>query len=337
MKWVEITIVTTEEASEAVSEMLSQLGADGIAVSDPFEIARIIEDPASLTYADEGFIESLGTDVTVKAYFAEEDDGIHLVPKNEDGDNFAIATGNAVNKILPLDETLSLISSKLQEMSQYLPVGEGLKEHRYVEDVDWANEWKKDYTSFRISDRVIICPSWEEAQTKEDDIVVKLDPGSAFGTGTHETTSMCAKILDGMVTSEDKILDLGTGSGILSIICDKLGAGKIEAIDIDPLAVDVARENCIINGCEDIDCYAGELKDAKASDYSIVVANIIADIIAAIASDVPSKLKEGGRFVCSGIINTKKEKVEQALKDAGFTILEKHEKNDWMAYVCALT
>ena len=337
MKWVEITIVTTEEASEAVSEMLSQLGADGIAVSDPFEIARIIEDPASLTYADEGFIESLGTDVTVKAYFAEEDDGIHLVPKNEDGDNFAIATGNAVNKILPLDETLSLISSKLQEMSQYLPVGEGLKEHRYVEDVDWANEWKKDYTSFRISDRVIICPSWEEAQTKDDDIVVKLDPGSAFGTGTHETTSMCAKILDGMVTSEDKILDLGTGSGILSIICDKLGAGKIEAIDIDPLAVDVARENCIINGCEDIDCYAGELKDAKASDYSIVVANIIADIIAAIASDVPSKLKEGGRFVCSGIINTKKEKVEQALKDAGFTILEKHEKNDWMAYVCALT
>ncbi len=337
MKWVEITIVTTEEASEAVSEMLSQLGADGIAVSDPFEIARIIEDPASLTYADEGFIESLGTDVTVKAYFAEEDDGIHLVPKNEDGDNFAIATGNAVNKILPLNETLSLISSKLQEMSQYLPVGEGLKAHRYVEDVDWANEWKKDYTSFRISDRVIICPSWEEAQTKEDDIVVKLDPGSAFGTGTHETTSMCAKILDGMVTSEDKILDLGTGSGILSIICDKLGAGKIEAIDIDPLAVDVARENCIINGCEDIDCYAGELKDAKASDYSIVVANIIADIIAAIASDVPSKLKEGGRFVCSGIINTKKEKVEQALKDAGFTILEKHEKNDWMAYVCALT
>ena len=137
--------------------------------------------------------------------------------------------------------------------------------------------------------------------------------------------------------SSKKILDLGTGSGILSIICDKLGAGKIEAIDIDPLAVDVARENCIINGCEDIDCYAGELKDAKASDYSIVVANIIADIIAAIASDVPSKLKEGGRFVCSGIINTKKEKVEQALKDAGFTILEKHEKNDWMAYVCALT
>jgi len=340
MRWVEITIVTTEEASEAISEMLSQLGADGIAVSDPFEIARIIEDPASLTYADEGFIDSLGTDVTVRAYFAEEDDGIHLVPKNDasmDPDSIGMLTGNVVNKVLPLNETLALIDSKIKDMGQYLPVGEGLKDHRYVEDVDWANEWKKDYTSFRISDRVIICPSWEEADTKPSDIVVKLDPGSAFGTGTHETTSMCAKILDSLITKDDKILDLGTGSGILSIICDKLGAGKIEAIDIDPLAVDVARENCVTNGCEDIDCYAGELKDAKSNDYSIIVANIIADIIAAIACDVPSKLAEGGKFVCSGIINTKKEKVEKALAEAGFTILEQHEKNDWMAYVCALT
>ncbi len=339
MQWIEITITTTEDASDAICEMLSQIGADGIAVSDPYEIARIIEDPDSLAYADEGYIESLGSDVTVKAYFAEFDDGVRLGPKNEeyvDPNGVGMIYGNIADKTMPAKDALKLIEDKLAEIGQFLPVGQGLTGHRYVQDKDWENEWKKDYTSFEISDRVLICPSWEEAEVKEGQIVVKLDPGSAFGTGTHETTSMCAEILDKLVKPEDKILDLGTGSGILAIICDKLGAGHVEAVDIDRLAVDVAEDNCRNNDCADIDCYTGELKDAKNSDYTLIVANIIADIIAAIAPDVPARLAPGGKFVCSGIINTKKDKVEAALAAAGFTILEKHEKNDWMAYICTL-
>ena len=180
----------------------------------------------------------------------------------------------------------------------------------------------------------MICPSWEEAEVKEGQIVVKLDPGSAFGTGTHETTSMCAEILDKLVKPEDKILDLGTGSGILAIICKKLGAGDVDAVDIDKLAIDVAVENCALNDCADINCYVGELKDVKDSGYDIIVANIIADVIAAIACDIPSKLAPDGKFICSGIINTKKERVEKALAEAGFTIVRVEEKNDWMAYEC---
>lgn len=337
MQWVEITIVTTEDASDAICEMLAQVGADGIAVADPFEIARIIEDPDSLAYADEGYIDSLGTDVTIRAYFAEFDDGIRLGPKSEeyiDPQGVGNIYGNIVDTRMPVDKAIELVKDKLSDIGQFLPVGQGLTGWKYVKDQDWENEWKKDYKSFRISDRVIICPSWEEVQADEKDIVVKLDPGSAFGTGTHETTSMCAALLDENIRPDDKVLDLGTGSGILAIICRKLGAASVEAVDIDALAVDVAADNCSNNGCTDIDCYTGELKSVKGSDYTLIVANIIADIIAQIAGDVPSRLAEGGRFICSGIINTKREKVETALFEAGLKIIECREKNDWLAYIC---
>ena len=340
MQWVEIKIVTTEDASDAICEMLAQVGADGIAVSDPFEIARIIEDPDSLAYADEGYIESLGTDVTIKAYFAEFDDGIRLGPKSEeyvDPNGVGMIYGNLSDKTMSVDDAIAFVKSRLDSIGEFLPLGKGFDGWKYVSDKDWENEWKKDYKSFRISDRVIICPSWEEVDAAPSDIVVKLDPGSAFGTGTHETTSMCAKLLDKTVTADDYVLDLGTGSGILAIICSKLGASKVEAIDIDRLAVDVAIDNMKNNDCPEIDCYAGELKDAKSSGYTLIVANIIADIIAAIAGDVPSRLAPGGKFICSGIINTKREKVENALSAAGFVIEECCEKNDWLAYVCRLT
>ena len=340
MQWVEIKIVTTEEASDAICEMLAQIGADGIAVSDPFEIARIIEDPDSLAYADEGYIESLGTDVTVKAYFAEFDDGIRLGPKSEeyvDPNGVGMIYGNLSDKTMSVDEAIAFVKEKLLSIGQFLPLGKGFDGWKYVQDKDWENEWKKDYKSFRISDRVVICPSWEEYEPAAEDVVVRLDPGSAFGTGTHETTSMCAKILDREVKPEDRVLDLGTGSGILAIICSKLGAGSVEAVDIDRLAVDVARQNCEDNGCSDIDCYTGELKDVKGDNYTLIVANIIADIIAAIAPDVPARLAPGGRFICSGIINTKREKVEKALKEAGLTVEQCFEKNDWLAYICHLT
>lgn len=337
MQWVEITIVTTEDASDAITEMLAQIGADGIAVSDPYEIRRIIEDPDSLAYADDGYIDSLGSDVTVKAYFAEFDDGIRLGPKNEEYISEAgigMIYGNIVNTTLPVDDAMQLVKDKLADIAQFLDVGKGFDSWRYVKDEDWANNWKADYKAFRISDRVIICPSWLEPDAGPDDIVVMLDPGSAFGTGTHETTSMCAELLDRFITPNDKILDLGTGSGILAIICSKLGAGEVEAVDIDRLAVDVAIDNCANNNCEMVHCYTGELKDVKDSGYTIIVANIIADVIAAIADGIPCKLAPDGLFICSGIINTKKDKVEKALDAAGLQIIEAREKNDWMAYVC---
>ncbi len=337
MQWVEITIVTTEDASDAICEMLAQIGADGIAVCDPFEIKRIIDDPDSLSYADDGYIDSLGTDVTIKAYFAEFDDGIRLGAKSDEYVNpegVGTIYANISSSTKPTNEAMELIKSRLDSIGEFLDVGKGFTGYKYVKDEDWANNWKADYKSFRISDRVVICPSWETPDDNPGDITVLLDPGSAFGTGTHETTSMCAEILDTLVKDTDSLLDLGTGSGILAIIAKKLGCGKVEAVDIDRLAVDVAIDNCAKNGCDDIVCHAGELKDAYATGYSLVVANIIADVICAIAGDVPSKLDTDGRFICSGIINTKSERVEKALADAGFVIEKKYEKNDWCAYVC---
>jgi ribosomal protein L11 methyltransferase len=141
-------------------------------------------------------------------------------------------------------------------------------------------------------------------------------------------------LLDTAVEPGQKILDLGTGSGILAIICKKLGAGDVDAVDIDKLAIDVAVENCALNDCADINCYVGELKDVKDSGYDIIVANIIADVIAAIACDIPSKLAPDGKFICSGIINTKRERVEKALAEANFKVVRVEEKNDWLAYEC---
>ncbi len=339
MRWAEFTIITNEFASDAICEMLAQIGADGIAVTDPWEIKRIIDDPDSLSYADGGFVDSLGEDVTIKAYFAELDGQIRLGPKSEEYvDEFDTTAiyGNISGSRVTAKEALGILKEQLAKISEFLDIGKGFDSWKYVQDQDWENEWKKDYKAFRISDRVVICPSWEKYDAAPQDIVVSLDPGSAFGTGTHETTSTCAALLDSAVKGGEKILDLGTGSGILAIICKKLGAGQIDAVDIDKLAIDVAVENCSINGCPDINCYVGELKDVKDEGYDIVVANIIADVIAAIACDIPAKLAGGGKFICSGIINTKKDRVEEALAKAGFVIEKTEEKNDWMAYQCRL-
>jgi len=339
MQWIEIMIKTTEEASDAICEMLAQLGADGIAVCDPYEIKRIIEDPESLAYADEGYVDSLGTDVVIKAYFAELDDGlIRMGAKSDeyiDPDGIGMIYDNITDKSMKVDEAVNELKRRLDEIGEFLPVGEGFLSYKYVKDEDWANNWKADYKSFRISDRVIICPSWEDTKFAEDDVVIRLDPGSAFGTGTHETTSMCAELIDKYVQDlgGGKLLDLGTGSGILAIIARRLGAENVEAIDIDKLAVDVASDNCAVNGCGDIKCHTGELKDAYESTYKMIIANIIADVIATIAADVKTKLDPEGVFICSGIINTKADKVRKAIADCGMTIVEEHEKNDWIAMV----
>ena len=338
MRWVEININTTEEAADAICEMLAQIGADGIAVVDPDEIRRIIEDPDSLSYADDGFVDSLGPDVNIKAYFAEFDDGMwRLGAKSDeyiDPNGVGNIYGNIMNKTLPTEEAVKLIKDKLDEIAEFLPVGKGFEGYKHVKDEDWANNWKKDYKAFTISDRIAICPSWEDPDGIDSEIKIMLDPGSAFGTGTHETTSMCAELLDKIIKGGEKVLDLGTGSGILAIIARKLDAGEVLAVDIDKLAVDVCEDNCRINGCQDIKCMTGELKDVEDTGFDLIVANIIADVIAMIAKDIPAKLAPGGYFLCSGIINTKEEKVINALKEAGFVVEQRLTRNDWLAFLC---
>ncbi|MCQ2473694.1 MAG: 50S ribosomal protein L11 methyltransferase [Saccharofermentans sp.] len=339
MRWAEITIKTTEEASDAICEMLAQVGADGIASQDPMEFRNTIDnDP--LSYCDDGTIESYGEDVVIKAYFAETDDGvIRMGPKSEEFVNpegVGMIYGSITDKSLKTDEAMDYIKQRLDAIGEFLDVGKGFDSYKYVDDEDWANNWKRYYQEFKLSDRIVICPSWIEEGDEElekDAIKIILDPGSAFGTGTHETTSMCAEILDRVIKPDTSVLDLGTGSGILAIIASKLGAKSVDAVDIDSMAVRVAEENTAINSCSNIDCYTGELKSVKNAPYDLIVANIIADVIAEIACDIPADLADDGIFVCSGIIANKKDRVIEALKKAGMEIIAEQSKNDWMAYV----
>ena len=335
MRWIEVTIETTQDASDAVCEMLAQLGADGIAVCDPQEIKNILSAPDSLSYADETFVDTLGTAVMIRAYFAEFDDGIRLGAKEEEyhnPDGVGQIYGKIATGLHSLSDVLSVISTRMDEIGVFLPVGKGMVGHRYVADEDWANSWKQYYEVLSISKRVVICPSWENYSPKEGETVVLLDPGSAFGTGTHETTAMCAELMDEIIRTDDDVLDLGCGSGILSIIARKLGASTVEAIDIDRLAVDVAMANCELNHAEVL-CHTGELKDAKRSQYSLITANIIADVIIDLAPVLPGYLSEDGRYIVSGIIDTKAQAVLEACKNTGLQLVASRQKGDWYAFL----
>ena len=305
MKWIEIIIVTTEEASDAVSEMLVSIGAGGVAIEDPNEIKSQLENPDSLDYADENFMNSLNGDVTIKAYFSSDTAGEGLA---------------------------DLIREKLAFISNFLDIGKGYNCMNEVDDEDWATAWKKYYKPFSISDSLVIKPSWEEYIPKPGETIIELDPGMAFGTGTHETTKLCAQMLEKYIKPGDKAIDLGCGSGILSIVAVKLGAEHVLAADIDETAVKVTRENCEKN-CVDnkITAVKAVLDNIEKERYDIFVANIIADVIVGISAQVPDFIKKDGYFITSGIIKERKDEVVNAYLSIGFELVEAMEMGEWVA------
>jgi ribosomal protein L11 methyltransferase len=330
MKWLELTFATTHEAAELLTDFLSSLGADGVQVQDAEEIKAILADPASHAYADEGFVASLDPTVRIKAYFAEMDQGVRR--NAEISQTWDQLYDDAPKICVPLADLEELIKSRLRDFAEFLDIGPGYQGWREVREEDWANNWKQYYSTLHLTPRLVINPSWVLYQNPGEEIVITLDPGSAFGTGTHETTAMCAQWLDELITEGDDVLDLGTGSGILAIIAARLGAGSVEAIDIDPLATDVARNNCSLNGV-DVDVHTGELNDAHWAQYNVIIANIIADVIAEIAADIPDRLKPDGLFITSGIIENKADRVLAACQAAGLTSVGCKEQNGWCSFV----
>jgi len=328
MRWLAFDFATTHEASELLTDFLSSLGADGVQVQDAAEIRDLLADPASLAYADDGFIDSLDEIVRIRAYFAEFAEGVR---RNRD---IGLSNGDLYDDVekcyVPVADLEKLIRKKMSDFAEFLDVGEGYQSFSEVHEEDWADGWKKYYQTLHLTGRLVINPSWIDYQPETGEIVIELDPGSAFGTGTHETTALCAEFLDEILEPGDTVLDLGTGSGILAIIANKLGAGQTEAIDIDQLAVDVAAANCRINGAL-VDCHQGELKDARLDRYDLIVANIIADVIASLVADIPGRLRYDGLFLASGIISDKFPQVLQAARAAGLELVVRREKRDWNA------
>jgi ribosomal protein L11 methyltransferase len=307
MKWFEIRIKTTEEAYDAISEMLMSMGAGGVAIEDPNDIRREVAKPNTLDYADQEFLDSLGEDVFVKAYFKYE-----------------------VN----LSELETLIREKLSFISNFLDIGEGYTGYYEIDEEDWATSWKKYYKPLHITDKVVIKPSWEDYSKAPEEIVIELDPGMAFGTGTHETTKMCAELIERYVKKGDSAIDIGCGTGILSVIAAKLGAKEITAVDIDELAVKITKENCIINGVDNIvKAYTGSLREIDPVKTDIVFANIIANVIIDLADTLRYYLKKDGYFITSGIIKERKQEVIETYLGKGFSQEVILEMGEWVAIV----
>ena len=229
-----------------------------------------------------------------------------------------------------INEYISFIKSQLDENGI-----DGKIEVLGTDEEEWATAWKKYYKPTHIGHKMVIVPSWETYDAKDDEIVIDMDPGMAFGTGTHETTRLCAELLEENIQAGDYMLDVGSGSGILAICASKLGAAKCAACDIDPIAVRTEKENAERNGCDNIDCYVSDLlSDVKNIDgrpFDIVTANIVADIIIRLAPGIGAFIRPDGLFIASGIIDEREAEVDAALKKCGMIKLSaKHEKG-WCA------
>lgn len=308
MKWSEIAIHTTNEAVEPVSNILHEAGASGVVIEDPLELVKERENVFGEIYQlnpndypEEG--------VLVKAY----------LPVTSFLGETVEAIKESINNLLLYDIDLGLNSISISE----------------VHEEEWATAWKKYYHPVKISKRFTIVPTWEEYEpVNSDELIIELDPGMAFGTGTHPTTVMCIQALERVVQEGDLVVDVGTGSGVLSISSALLGAKHVHALDLDEVAVRSAKINIKLNKVQNrVDVSQGNLLDGVNEQADVVVANILAEVIMRFTDDVAKVVKPGGYFIASGIIQPKKEDVKQAIISSGFTIEEIIQMEDWVALI----
>lgn len=311
MKWKGFRLKTTTQAKDIVSSMLADLGIEGVQ----------IEDKIPLTAADK---EQMFVDILPET---EADDGIAYLSfyLEEDTDTESI---------------LKNVRQELEEMSEFMDLGECSIEESETEDVDWVNNWKQYFHQFYVDD-ILIIPSWEDVKPEDEDkMVIHIDPGTAFGTGMHETTQLCIRQIRKHVTPDTEILDVGCGSGILGMLALKFGAKHSVGTDLDPCAIDATYENMEVNGIskDQYEVMIGNIIDDKAVQdkvgyecYDIVVANILADVLVALTPVIVNQLKKGGIYITSGIIDDKEETVVEAVKKAGLEVLEVTYQGEWVS------
>lgn len=312
MKWIRISIDTTTEAVDFISEMLNELGVEGIE----------IEDNVPLTEAE------------TKGMF------IDILPELAPDDGSA-----KVSCYLETDEDVEALTEKiregLEEISMFAGIGSGRITLSETEDKDWINNWKQFFKPFCVDD-ILIKPTWEEVpEEHKDKMMIEIDPGTAFGTGSHETTRLCIRQIQKYLKEGDRVMDIGTGSGILSIAAMKLGASEVFATDVDEFAVAAAIENVAVNNipAEKVKMITGDIigdeeiqKTAGYECYDFAVANILAPVIIMLQGEIAKHLKSGSYFITSGIINTKEEEVKAAfLANPEFELIETVYDNDWVS------
>jgi ribosomal protein L11 methyltransferase len=309
MKWSEISIHTTNEAVEPISNILHEAGASGVVIEDPFELTKEREDQFGEIY--------------------------QLNPNDYPEEGVIVKAYLPVNSFL--GETVEAIKASINNLIIYnIDVGINKVTISEVHEEEWATAWKKYYHPVKISERFTIVPTWEEySPVKSDELIIELDPGMAFGTGTHPTTVMCIQALERTVKAGDQVIDVGTGSGVLSIAAAMLGAEKIRAYDLDEVAVRSARLNIKLNKVSEVVTVAQNnlLDGVEDLSADVVVANILAEVILRFTEDVARVVKPDGYFIASGIIQPKKDQVKEALIQVGFEIEESILMEDWVALI----
>lgn len=313
MKWNKFKLKTRTEAEDIISSTLMEIGIQGIEIEDKV--------PLTAMEKEQMFVDILPEN--------GPDDGIAYISfyLEEEEDKEAI---------------LSRVQEELEELRAFIDIGEGSIEESQTEDVDWVNNWKKYFHQFYVDD-VLIIPSWEEVKPEDEDkMIIHIDPGTAFGTGMHETTQLCIRAIRKYVKPGDEVLDVGCGSGILGMLALKFGAGHSIGTDLDPCAIDATCENMEVNGisCDQYEVMIGNIIDDKDvqdtvgyEKYDIVAANILAEVLVPLTPVIINQMKPGGIYITSGIIDDKETKVVETVKAAGLTVLEVNHQGEWVSVV----
>ncbi len=322
MKWKKFKIKTVTDAEDIIISTLYDIGLEGAQIEDKI--------PLTALEKEQMFVDILPE--------SQEDDGIaylsFFVEEKEDGSLEVL--GESTDEAAVLEN----VERELEELRRFCEIGEGSVTVEETEDLDWINNWKQYFHQFYIDD-ILVIPSWEDVRTEDEErIVLHIDPGTAFGTGMHETTQLCIRQLRKYVTSETKLLDVGTGSGILAILSLMFGAEHVVGTDLDPCAEEAVAQNCQANGIrpERFEMMIGNIiTDKSVQDkvgygcYDIVVANILADVLVPLTPVILSQLKAGGIYITSGIIDDKEETVVEAVKVAGLKVLEVTYQGEWVS------
>ncbi|MBD2869466.1 50S ribosomal protein L11 methyltransferase [Paenibacillus arenilitoris] len=321
MKWHEVTISTTEEAQEMISNFLHEMGAGGVSIEESGSLNKPRDTSLGQWY-ELPLNDIPEGQAVIKGYFHEDTD-----------------TGALLEALKP----------RIEQLREFdIDPGDVAYSAAVVDDEDWATAWKQYFKPLRVSDTLTIKPTWETYEAGENERIIELDPGMAFGTGTHPTTALCLQTLESVVRGGEEVIDVGTGSGILAIGACRLGAKSVLALDLDPVAVSSATENVKLNDLSGqvevrLSDLLGVLKDGTDGEVGgslrvtlpvdLVVANILAEIILLFIDDVYAALRPGGIYIASGVYKNKESDVEEGLVRSGFEIVEKRRDEDWIAFV----
>ena len=313
MNWTEVKIYTTTAGIDPLTGSMLDLGLQGFMIEDAQDFDEFLHDTTPhWDYVDQAVMEKMkDCETCVTIYVADNPQGMEELMQ--------------VRQIL----------ARLKAQDPDGKYGRLELEMKDVDEEDWSNAWKKYYHPVQVGEHLVVCPSWEAYDRQPDDVVLTLNPGMAFGTGTHDTTRLGMELLEKYITPQDTVLDVGCGSGILAITAALLGANKIIGCDIDEVAVKVAGENAALNGVQDrIAFHQGDLTSQVEGSFQIICANIVADVIIRLSEDAGRYLAKDGIFITSGIIDTREQDVLNALEQNGFQVIERRTSGGWVALAC---